>query len=90
MGGRQSFFAVSCTTERRWVFPQVHEATFPKFFSLPGGTPDSRMMRDPIWSTWAKYYKDVNDTRVLHFARAISKHGFNNSQVGGASVWWWA
>lgn len=61
--------------------PQVHEATFPKFFELPAGVPDSRMMRDPIWSTWVKYNVDVNDSRVLDFARTVAEHGFNSSQV---------
>uniref|UniRef100_A0A0P4W4L3 Glycoside hydrolase family 31 N-terminal domain-containing protein n=3 Tax=Scylla olivacea TaxID=85551 RepID=A0A0P4W4L3_SCYOL len=60
---------------------KVHETTFPKFFSLPEGTPDSRMMQHPIWSTWAEYSAEVNDSRVLDFARGVSEHGFNNSQV---------
>lgn len=60
---------------------KVHEATFPKFFSLPEGTPDPRMVQHPIWSTWAEYSTEVNDSRVLDFARGVSEHGFNNSQV---------
>lgn len=68
-------------TNSQFYLPQVHEATFPKFFELPAGVPDSRMMRDPIWSTWVKYHVDVNDSRVLDFARAVTEHGFNNSQV---------
>ncbi|XP_063842492.1 myogenesis-regulating glycosidase-like [Scylla paramamosain] len=60
---------------------KVHEATFSKFFSLPEAAVDSRMIRDPIWSTWAEYHKAINGTKVLEFARAASEHGFNNSQV---------
>ncbi|XP_050718543.1 myogenesis-regulating glycosidase-like isoform X2 [Eriocheir sinensis] len=60
---------------------QVHEATFPKFFSLPDGPPDARMIRDPVWSTWAEYHAAVNDSRVLELARSITEFGFNNSQV---------
>ncbi|XP_071552492.1 myogenesis-regulating glycosidase-like isoform X2 [Panulirus ornatus] len=60
---------------------KVHEVSFPKFFSLPKGTPDIRMIQDPIWSTWAQYHTHVNDSRVLDFARAISQHNFSNSQV---------
>ncbi|KAK4303288.1 hypothetical protein Pmani_024673 [Petrolisthes manimaculis] len=59
----------------------VHEATFPKFFSLPEGIPDARMIQDPIWSTWAEYHTHVNDSRVLEFARTVTEKGFNNSQV---------
>lgn len=61
--------------------PQVHEATFPKFFSLPDGPPDARMIRDPVWSTWAEYHAAVNDSRVLELARSVTEFGFNNSQV---------
>lgn len=60
---------------------QVHEATFPKFFSLPEGIPDARMFQHPIWSTWAEYHTHVNDSRVLEFARTVAEKGFNNSQV---------
>lgn len=61
----------------------MHEATFPKFFSLPTGLPDARMISDPIWSTWAEYHTAVNDSRVLDLARAVTEYGFNNSQVCG-------
>ncbi|XP_053655548.1 myogenesis-regulating glycosidase isoform X3 [Cherax quadricarinatus] len=60
---------------------KVHEASYPKFFSLPESVPDARMMEEPIWSTWAQYKTHVNVTRVMDFAREITNHGFNNSQV---------
>ncbi|XP_069959028.1 myogenesis-regulating glycosidase isoform X3 [Cherax quadricarinatus] len=60
---------------------KVHEATYPLFFSLPESVPDARMIEEPIWSTWAEYKTEVNDTRVLALAKEITNRGFNNSQV---------
>ncbi|XP_066944033.1 myogenesis-regulating glycosidase-like [Macrobrachium rosenbergii] len=67
-----------CTAEN---VKEVHLATYPKFFSNPTGIPDLRMLRDPIWSTWAEYHASINDTSVWDFAMAIKENGFNNSQV---------
>ncbi|XP_045612250.2 myogenesis-regulating glycosidase [Procambarus clarkii] len=71
-----SYFLCSADDVRK-----VHEASYPKFFSLPEGVPDTLMMQDPIWSTWAEYKTHVNDSRVLDLAQQIKNHGFNNSQV---------
>lgn len=60
---------------------QVHELTFPKFFSLPMGVPDERMLRDPIWSTWAQFHTQVNESKVFDFAMEVKGRGFNNSQI---------
>jgi alpha-glucosidase len=47
----------------------------------PSDLPDERMVRHPIWSTWARYKRDINDSVVLSFAQEILDHGFNNSQL---------
>ena len=39
------------------------------------------MIDHPIWSTWAQYKTDVNDSRVLDLAKKIVENGFKNSQV---------
>nr|XP_045612251.1 myogenesis-regulating glycosidase-like isoform X3 [Procambarus clarkii] len=71
-----SYFLCSADDVRK-----VHEASYPKFFSLPEGVPDALMIQDPIWSTWAEDKTDVNDSRVLDLAQQIKEHGFNNSQL---------
>ena len=38
---------------------------------LPQGIPDLRMMTDPIWSTWAQYKTNINESVVLQFAGDI-------------------
>jgi len=47
----------------------------------PTGIPDPWMIKHPVWSTWARYKKDINDTIVKWFAQEINKQGFNNSQI---------
>ncbi|XP_059484971.1 myogenesis-regulating glycosidase-like [Neocloeon triangulifer] len=43
--------------------------------------PDELMFRHPIWSTWARYKKDINESTVMQFAQEILDNGFNNSQL---------
>lgn len=53
----------------------------------PSDIPDERMVQKPIWSTWAKYKKLINETTVLKFADEIIEHGFNNSQIEIDDFW---
>lgn len=38
------------------------------------------MIERPIWSTWAKYKRDVNDSVVLEFAKEIVDAGYEDGQ----------
>jgi hypothetical protein len=40
------------------------------------GHPDEWVIRHPIWTTWAKYKKDITDDIVVGFAQDIADHGF--------------
>ena len=53
----------------------------------PQAYPDERMIRHPIWSTWARYKKDINQEIVLSFANEILSYGFNNSQLEIDDFW---
>ena len=59
----------------------THEYVMNKYFSHPIAFPDERMFTHPIWSTWARYKTNVNQSSVLQFAKEILDHGFNNSQI---------
>ena len=39
------------------------------------------MMSFPIWSTWAQYKTQINESVVLKFANDILDNGFNNSHL---------
>ncbi|XP_064094234.1 myogenesis-regulating glycosidase-like [Macrobrachium nipponense] len=60
---------------------EVHTRSYSKFFKNPSGMPDLRMFQDPVWSTWAEYHKDINETKVREFAANIKRNGFSYSQI---------
>lgn len=46
------------------------------FFSLVLEQPDTKMIREPIWSTWAKYQNDINDNLVYDLAESVHNNEF--------------
>lgn len=60
---------------------QAHREAVRNFLKKPTGTPDERMVEHPIWSTWARYKVDINESVVERFANEIISNGFNNSQL---------
>lgn len=52
-----------------------------KYFKKPTGLPDLRMLKSPIWSTWAVYKKEINHDLVLEYARNIIVNNYTNSQL---------
>ena len=60
---------------------EVHKYMLEKFFSKPLQTPDTRMLTSPVWSTWAKYKKNITQEKVLQFARDIVNHSMPISQL---------
>ncbi|XP_013387026.1 myogenesis-regulating glycosidase isoform X1 [Lingula anatina] len=50
-------------------------------FSKPKDIPDELMFRSPIWSTWARYKINIDQSVILKFANEIKDHGFSNSQI---------
>lgn len=57
----------------------AHQFTMSTFFEKPTGIPDEEMLIRPLWSTWAEYKVDVNQSIVLDFARKVVSEGFGNS-----------
>jgi alpha-glucosidase (family GH31 glycosyl hydrolase) len=60
---------------------QAHQMLHPMKYKLPTQLPDLRMLKSPIWSTWARYKMHVNENDVMELAREINEHGFSNSQL---------
>ena len=42
-----------------------------KFFQRPAGIPDERMFRYPLWSTWARYKRKIDQRKVLQVCRNV-------------------
>lgn len=65
----------------------AHEYAVERYLNKPTGIPDERMITYPIWSTWARYKRDVNHDVVLKFADEIASNGFPNSQLEIDDLW---
>eukprot|EP00118_Oscarella_pearsei_P026943 m.310587 g.310587 ORF g.310587 m.310587 type:complete len:718 (+) comp52871_c0_seq1:102-2255(+) len=61
----------------------VYQLVADMHFKRPTGMPAPSMFQKPIWSTWAQYKADINETKVLDFAREIAEHGF---EVGNFEI----
>lgn len=59
----------------------THQAMVAKFFKKPLKGPNTIMMRYPVWSTWVKYHKGVNQSDVEQFLAQIVSHNFSCSQI---------
>lgn len=66
---------------------EAHMKAIEKFLKKPTGIPDERMVRHPIWSTWARYHRSINESILLSFADEILLHQFNNSQFEIDDFW---
>lgn len=67
-----------CTGEN---IKQLYQNVMGSVLSLPKTIPDERMIKEPIWSTWAMYGKAVNQKDVTDFADQIKKFNFSCSQI---------
>ncbi|GAB0098690.1 uncharacterized family 31 glucosidase KIAA1161 [Sergentomyia squamirostris] len=59
---------------------ETHMHVVNNILGKPSGVPDTRMAALPIWSTWARYKRDINHTVVMKFAKEIVDNRFKNSQ----------
>lgn len=59
----------------------VHLKAVKQFLHQPKTIPDIRMIRHPIWSTWARYKANINESTVVQFSKEIQQYRFNNSQL---------
>lgn len=49
--------------------------------------PNAEMINRPIWSTGARFGRDINETAVLQFADEIEKSGFEHGQIAIDDQW---
>ncbi|XP_043670069.1 myogenesis-regulating glycosidase isoform X2 [Vespula pensylvanica] len=68
--------------------PRVaHEYVVNNHLGKPTGHPNERMIKHPIWSTWARYKANISEFPIRDFALEIIQHGFNNSQLEVDDNW---
>ncbi|XP_039758521.1 myogenesis-regulating glycosidase-like [Pararge aegeria] len=66
---------------------EAHEHAVATVLGKPTGYPDEKMIRSPIWSTWARYKSAINHDVVLEFADEINRYNFSNSQFELDDLW---
>lgn len=59
----------------------THQHLASKHLAKPSDIPNLELFRAPIWSTWAMFKKNVDQTKVLDYARSIRQNGFPYSQL---------
>lgn len=59
---------------------EAHMAAVRNILGKPSGHPAEAMVKYPIWSTWARYKRDIDQHVVLEFANEIVRNGWPNSQ----------
>ena len=60
---------------------KLHLYVINNYFAKPNGLPDKRMLRSPIWSTWAVFKKKIDQRVVLEFAQEIIQNNYTHSQL---------
>lgn len=59
----------------------IHTKMSSMLMKKPNGIPNESLFRYPIWSTWAQYHYDINQSTVVKFTNEILDNGFNCSQI---------
>lgn len=66
---------------------QAHMEAVNRFLTKPTDIPDPVMTRYPIWSTWARYKKNINTSVVLAFANQIIANNYPFSHLEIDDFW---
>lgn len=56
---------------------EVHLKAIVKFLGKPIGHPAEAMVREPIWSTWARYKAAISEPILMEFANEIVSNNYN-------------
>lgn len=65
----------------------IHTKMSAMFIPKPTDIPDIKLFQYPIWSTWAEFRKDINQSAVLKFASDILSYKFSHSQLEIDDFW---
>lgn len=65
----------------------AHMMAVDQFLGKPSGHPADAMVRYPIWSTWARYSRDIDTDVVTTLAAEIIANGFTNGQFEIDDLW---
>lgn len=58
-----------------------------RMLGKPLGIPSEKMVRHPIWNTWVRYRREINQTTISQFTSEIIANGFNHSLIDIDDFW---
>ncbi|KAL0820841.1 hypothetical protein ABMA28_005512 [Loxostege sticticalis] len=73
-----------------WFFddPKIaHQHAVDTYLGKPSGIPDYRMIQYPVWSTWARYSREIDQDSLWAFANEIVEYGYPNAQFEIDDLW---
>lgn len=73
-----------------WLFDNAKIAqqhAVDTYLGKPSGIPEYRMIQYPIWSTWARYSREIDQESLWAFANEIKDSGFPNAQFEIDDLW---
>lgn len=73
-----------------WFFENAKVAqqhAIDTYLGKPSGIPDYRMIQYPVWSTWARYSREIDQNSLWEFANEIKDSGFPNAQFEIDDLW---
>ncbi|XP_063539892.1 myogenesis-regulating glycosidase-like [Cydia strobilella] len=73
-----------------WLFENAkvaHQHAVDTYLGKPSGIPDYRMIQYPVWSTWARYSREIDQDSLWAFANEIKDSGFPNAQFEIDDLW---
>nr|QOL02380.1 putative family 31 glucosidase KIAA1161 protein [Glyphodes pyloalis] len=73
-----------------WFFDNAkvaHQHAVDTYLGKPSGIPDYRMIQYPIWNTWARYSRGIDEDLLWEFANEIADSGFPNSHFEIDDQW---
>lgn len=65
----------------------THLNVINRMLGKPKGIPDERLVRYPIWNTWVRYGRPINQDTIADFAEEIAQHGFKYSLLDIDDFW---
>lgn len=73
-----------------WFFDNAkiaHQHAVENYLGKPSGIPDYRMIKLPIWSTWARLMREFTPHSLFAFANEINDNEFPNAQFDIDDLW---
>lgn len=66
---------------------ETHLNVINRFLGRPLGMPDERLIRFPIFNTWVRHGRQINQQMIADFAEEIQVHGFKYSLLDIDDFW---